>query len=468
MRTRSRNTTPAGTGYTGTQGAYGYDDHPRGPLRNIYGYKPPFVDYLMLKFSNLGTLTNVNAGLETITDVLSKSGDRSWNPCTHTKVEYSNPPCAYIARTEGSYPSIYPSYYPPSTMKYYDIVGERRYPCDNPLSLALPVAPLDLVALRGRAMDAMLPSFDSGFDGLNSLLELKDFRRVIAIVSNARNGSIGQWARGLTRQDAHRTLGEIHLTYGFAIAPLIRDLAALCNAADYAQRRLDAFVLQGIKGSTHHYSEIISETNTSVTSGSTIKVTTKRVTYTAQARVRYAISAGLYSRMSSMWELFGLTATGSRVWNAIPFSFVVDAFFGVDKWIQSIAKHTGGIVTDVYNTSEAMRCETIVTSHLKKFYTSNGRPVEVIYSTGITANSFGSTYKPANTVGILWSIRRYSYVRTPGVWLPRTVPLPQWKIPGIYMASLIGTIVALYRPSSEHAVAVKPHRTVRRKRLPRR
>jgi hypothetical protein len=213
-----------------------------------------------------------------------------------------------------------------------------------------------------RAWWELQPRFQGDFDGLNFLFELKDFKNIAkgisalrpsqiegslkrakSMIRNAdravRNGSTVSRVVS-TANAATRLASEAILIKHFAIDPTVKDLmnlhGQLQNLVSDVQHR---FAEKGKSPNRRHYSENIREekslTPFSKWSQWQQKGTDLVDNFTATMEFTYDYKTrGLTDALK---RYYGLELNAGVVWNAIPFSFLIDYFIGIGDAINRMA-----------------------------------------------------------------------------------------------------------------------------------
>lgn len=224
-------------------------------------------------------------------------------------------------------------------------------------------------ALAAQAINTMAPSFGGDMSVINSILELKDFKRVAtsfwSLLGKAKGPRgipwwdilVGAGKKDSTLQRLSKTL----LSYKFGYESLYRDIISLVEC---------------MSGFNQRYSELVRRANTpqqayfgytipgSQTSGATqeyeashvgyafftqpygwiqiVEAPSKGIRYHAALRYRYPLPAELLAaggRNKALLDRLGVNKNPAIIWNAIPFSFLVD-------WIVDVGSFLGRLRTD--------------------------------------------------------------------------------------------------------------------------
>lgn len=217
--------------------------------------------------------------------------------------------------------------------------------------------PADLDSLVRRAMSSMLPSIKPGLSLVNSLIELKDFRSLVRSVR-----SFDDLVRTLKRFSPFRTLRQIfrvgadsYLQGNFNIAPLLADISGLRAAIASAEKQMNDLLSREGKPQKRHWSFSWAELENSYEVGgpggiANIGVEMPSTFYDERyvsspatqfhAEIEYNFNYTDYqrehARLLSLLDYLGLNLNPAIIWNAIPWSFVVDWIFSFGRYLDSL------------------------------------------------------------------------------------------------------------------------------------
>lgn len=226
--------------------------------------------------------------------------------------------------------------------------------------------PADISILNQRAINAMMPNIKADLSSLNSLYELKDFKPLVdAIVklkpSRALALNVLRWIKLAASSDVKvlemplsslsRFVAGNFLQWKFAISPLISDITALQAVITKYKSRLNNLVSREGRLQTKHFTAVFDEfTNHSDwETGPTgfIRpfegfnacidyVTRRRVIHEPtvfHAQIQYNYNYTGYQRQHaatlSALDSLGVNFNPAILWNALPFSFVLDWFVNI-------------------------------------------------------------------------------------------------------------------------------------------
>lgn len=200
----------------------------------------------------------------------------------------------------------------------------------------------DISSLNSEAFEKMRPSLETGVSLTNFLWEISDVKRLIPLFT--------RWS-GLTKKVA-----EGHLSYNFGIKPFIKDVKTLYRALTEFRQRLADFRDRQGKVQRHHFrKEYRRETFTQGESDSFV-YGNRLVTYVERIGVFHATMVYTYTcpeldqeygELKALCDMVGLRLGPSQIWEAIPFSFVVDWFFRVQDMLKRNEQPLLGVDLDV-------------------------------------------------------------------------------------------------------------------------
>jgi hypothetical protein len=235
--------------------------------------------------------------------------------------------------------------------------------------------------LAEQALAFMMPKVNSGVSLINSLIELKDLKRANPIGSVKRifrkypelNKLRTPKERKRFKKELVTRLNNAHLNAAFGIAPFVRDVVNIYDELVSLPSRLAALKANAEKRLVAHYRRVLPDVDgrpartawkyaTSDLTVSwqntlksdclmagglrpTISLTrrcrwVKRPTYHASLRYQYSVpkvdDATAYAQLAL--DRLGVRLDPSIVWNAIPFTFLVDWVFDVGGYLGTFAR----------------------------------------------------------------------------------------------------------------------------------
>jgi hypothetical protein len=193
------------------------------------------------------------------------------------------------------------------------------------------------------AWAVMQPRFEGDISMFNFLLELKDVRELLHLLKAKPLRKLRNFFRRKRKLfDPTKPIAQAHLTNEFALKPLLSDIYTI--VCQINQNVLDAqsdFADAGLGRNARHYSEtaVIDDTGFTANTyryynqGSGV-IEWQRFTATMEYSYQYSAR----SSIDAFMRYWGLTPSWEAIWNAIPFSFVVDYFIKVGNSIAAMEK----------------------------------------------------------------------------------------------------------------------------------
>jgi len=226
--------------------------------------------------------------------------------------------------------------------------------------------PGDIDGLVSRALRSMLPSIKSELSIINSLIELKDFKRPIRSILQYFKGNSAlskvsaslKYVRSLrnkTLREVFQTAAGGYLQARFNFLPLISDIRAVYTALSRTERRInDLITRSGRKQNKHwmfrwqEYPDTYEIGNEGWPVASWAYIPNPRInsirkcTYSPtvfHAQIQYNYNYTEYqlahAQVLAHLDALGVNFNPAIIWNAIPWSFVVDWVIGVSRWLDS-------------------------------------------------------------------------------------------------------------------------------------
>lgn len=292
-----------------------------------------------------------------------------FRPCTHDTTEYRPVPVvdrvylwnsSSFGGSNAQAPGVQVGGYPP--------YAHQRYYANFLTGVSSVSTPTDAIpwnALSDVALASMLPSFGGQNSLVNFILELKDFRRLMAALSSRANPALFKLQALLgsnSRSDKPlKRLSKGFLQYQFGWKPLMSDLTSMWTTLSRFNERFERLKAEANTDMQAHYSGQVVGTAVSETtsfdsgeqfppgysteySGFTIRsrVTLEKsdgVEYHATLRYRYPLPAELTEasgKVKAFLDALGVAKDPAILWNAIPFSFLVDWVVNVGGWLSRL------------------------------------------------------------------------------------------------------------------------------------
>lgn len=370
-------------------------------------------------------------------------GKPFYNHCTNIQLKGYNYPYLYLKKAYNSSTAHSYAPYMRSTSAFtFAQMGALAMPswaaCD---------------ALQREAWWTMQPRFESEISMLNFIFELKDFKEVLNVVrrdswanklrklKEIKRSMLESKKNALARTagtvaDASKVWSDLWLANSFALQPLIKDVTEIFqNVQEMANVAQEKFRLSGTELQTSHFSRDLSDVYTGTWGlNNTAMIFTgarNRTRFTATMEYKYN-----YSNRSE-WELqkryWGLNMTTGVIWEAIPFSFLVDYFYKVGNAIHMMERDP-----NVKSLTVNQYCESLLsTRHYGIGFNAGHALVRTFYAPSIKGGTAGGFYPLAGVSGTIY-VRRVTSPNK-GTALPR-VTLPT-KGQGYNILALVRSII---------------------------
>jgi len=233
----------------------------------------------------------------------------------------------------------------------------------NPIDGTFVPRPDNLDYLNDMALKVMLPSIKADLSLVNAIIELKDFKRLPGLIS--RLHEIVPFIRSLlkrknnplrTFRDLMRVPAETYLTYQFALAPLFDDINGAFAACARYQAQISDLISREGKLQTRHFSygwqefpQSLNETSTSQGLDQPGYILTDPLTTWKQKRRTIAEATKFHAEIQfnynfteyqrthayalGLLDRLGVNLNTQIIWNALPWSFVVDWIIDVNRFL---------------------------------------------------------------------------------------------------------------------------------------
>lgn len=282
------------------------------------------------------------------------------------RYDYSPPPHNIVTGVEdfydepgGNKKAVKPCYHQKSTTEFFPFSGTLKgwfgdvfvwegYKLGSATNLVfLPPRP-DITTV---ALNAITPKLKADMSLPNFIFELKDLRRIIpdmttiqrtaaALTAIATNPFKGGRRWGVS--ELSNTVASQHLNAAFGYLPLIDDAFKLVSSINDFNRRLADFKSHGSKLNTGYFKKVypaellLRKTENNVMPLSRFRTEHHLVddSLVCGIKYRYTIPMGPVNVPDIFLKYIGFRSNPRILWDAIPFSFIIDWFFGVGKFLE--------------------------------------------------------------------------------------------------------------------------------------
>lgn len=277
--------------------------------------------------------------------------------------------------------------------------------CD---SVTTPLTTVQWAALSSTALNSMLPSLSGDNSLVNFLLELKDFKQVVKYMSGnvSKKLTLLNSLTGIRKGDKTlQRLSKMYLSYSFGWRPLYNDLVSFFESIVGFQRRLEELVKrantpqqrywgQWVSGSEQAQSTHSSSNGTNEGLGAAgaglgqqrvraraVLRATEGIRFHATLRYAYPLPPELSAvggRLKALLDVLGVNANPATLWNAIPFSFIVDWLANVSGYLDRLRVDNIHFLTEIRDFCvSAKYTRTIEYQHQNVYSTYSDSPVMV-------------------------------------------------------------------------------------------
>lgn len=335
----------------------------------------------------------------------SEKGRSKFNRCLHTSFQGVSLGYGYWIKDYWDNP-IYGNY-----------AGFRKSPISgNPVTDVKHLS-LETSQAASRAWWTMQPRFEGQISMINFLYELKDVKSLLGQAYNLLRGlknlrKISSKFSKNPKYDPSKPLASVYLQNEFGIKPLIRDLATIIGQlGERVQAAQEEFLALGRTedGLTSHYSETLASSNNFQIGTKNNYIfgygTETKTRFTATLRYNYDYK--LRSDFDAFMKYWGLSGSAEAVWEAIPFSFLIDYFIKIGKAIHAMEVDPNVKLFDI------KYCESLKTTKTDGTHLRPDSRVITYYidghktSGGLVAGYRGTTYY------------RYPTVPNKGLYVPK-------------------------------------------------
>jgi len=300
--------------------------------------------------------------------IVTESGLGSWHECEHYKKTTSlhRPTQVWSIGPFSGNPAKYYSYTANLPCWVWDNIssgdpqslGSAIYPILGLQSLVAWASdrptiyrPTNVDQLCAQGMQALMPGIKPKLSLINSLIELKDLKTIAKTISGAIALLKGAFtSNGSVARSAVAASADVYLQQEFNAKPLVRDVFNIYKALTNVREQLDKLYRNELKYITAHWQIPLTDF-ANVSESKTLKSgdyygghLLSRSTNIKEARfcitVDYAYDLRGISReralVDGMLDYLGVNLNPAIIWNAIPWSFVIDWMLGISQWLNQM------------------------------------------------------------------------------------------------------------------------------------
>jgi hypothetical protein len=245
--------------------------------------------------------------------------------------------------------------------------------------------------LEGTALRAMLPGIRPATSLINSIYELKDLTTIphtLAKIKSALNNvealiNLKGFSRsngfgGKTLKSLSQAGADVYLQKRFNVSPMLQDIVNVAGSVDKVRGKLNQLISSANRPITRHWSrdldgfgdrdDIINDTGSY---GPVVNVSYRRIVghpqkrFSATLEYSYRMPEGSYQDLlvKGIKDYNGLVLSPQVIWNAIPFSFVVDWIVGIGPWLSQFTGRELEVVTHISKFGYSVHIERVITQY---------------------------------------------------------------------------------------------------------
>lgn len=322
------------------------------PYSRAQEMAPSILDYYQAKARAAASIASIpiKTGHDTISYV--NGGRDAFNPCVHS----------YGQTVLYSYAKFFKAYNA-STYYYSWFVRDVNTPYAQLPAVSAHCGTSELLKAQLRAWYTMQPRFESEFSLLNFLFELHELKG-LAKMAHKLIQRFNMSVRNIYRRVGPTSLTEptgpaanLILTWNLGIAPLLGDLSSIWGMLqEKISQVLADFQADGADLNTRYYSEVLAKIDErSVGTNNDYMFMYGRYDSTVfHATMDYTYEYKRTPSLSVLADYWGLTGDPEKLWNAIPFSFILDYFIKIGKAIHFM-KRDKSLSLSVFNYGESIK-----------------------------------------------------------------------------------------------------------------
>lgn len=304
-----------------------------------------FSDYLLERWTKGNAFYGLNAVGQVTEDMVVGSQDfysterkrPRFNNCSNAKtrgVIYTFTLAGLQKETPWN--SNYNQYWTPDRYVYTTPAGNSQDPVTKH-------ATHDWSNAQRTAWWEMQPEFEGNISLFNFLVELKDFKELAHLLRShpiKRLRNFFRRKRWKKPIDPTRPIAESHLFNEFALKPLLSDILTItCQMEEIVREAQADFAEAGLGRNSRHWSQtVIIDDGSFVPGGyyNYYKGTGEAEVQKFTATMEYSYNYSCRDSIDAFMRYWGLTPTWEALWNALPFSFLVDYVYRVGDSIAAM------------------------------------------------------------------------------------------------------------------------------------
>lgn len=206
--------------------------------------------------------------------------------------------------------------------------------------------------LATQAWGALRPSLAGGLSAPNFIYELRDVKRMFDLWSNRRN-ILRNFANG-------------HLNFSFGWAPFIGDVRRIHQLLQRCVNNYEEFAKNALKPHKRHYKltldSIVKEQHVFFGSqtdpdglGYIVYLEDGPPIYRFTVDYTYAIKPDPYNLMKGCLDQLGIRKDAQIIWDALPYSFIVDWFLNVGNLLHRMSSDNLDVTVEILSCCHSVK-----------------------------------------------------------------------------------------------------------------
>jgi hypothetical protein len=228
-------------------------------------------------------------------------------------------------------------------------------------------APDDLNQLLQHGLSSMMPVIKDELSLINSIIELKDMATLRGTLESIKTIFHSQFTlrAKVPLAELFRAKSDVYLQYKFNIATLLSDISGIYRSLAKTERRINDFISRSGRVRVSHFTKTLTESpdnDSDIVDSDPVDfrwippsgvptgffeniapiresrfVRTDPATFHMQVQYNYNYTEYQreHARILAFLDSFGVNLNPAIIWNAIPWSFVVDWVFGVSRYLST-------------------------------------------------------------------------------------------------------------------------------------
>lgn len=347
------------------------------------------------RIDNLGLTTSLWTFPLSSSVISYENGKGQFNPCSHTK---------QIVDFPGTRKPFYRTIVFENS-KYWSFTTHCFMETMTPSFYESLIGNQITDQLRSEAWAELYPQLNDGFSLANFLWEIKEIPQLIPQIYKIGRKMLRalQSKPGLST----KTYADAHLTASFGLIPSYSDLEWIVSNLLNTNKILNKFIDDGKEVKPYHHRKWLARETEKFPTYIGWQDNELSSLYAATAKISY-----VYEKPTD-WEAFmriwGLELSMERIWNAIPYSFIVDWILKIGDYLRRFDEDPNLVSVKVHDYCDSIK----EISTRKAVYSAVTSTWSITpWSDFVFKEKF--SYEPSNEKEMIWTMSKSQYLRVPG------------------------------------------------------